>query len=80
MLGVEIGKGKSKWLLVSTYWDVREGKRNEDIIEDLEELVRNKNNVMVGGDMNAHIRELDGRSNKNGERLREWRGLHLVQK
>ena len=39
-----------------------------------EDWRKNKEKLMVVGDMNAHLEELDGRSNKNGEKLRRLKG------
>jgi len=72
ILGVDITYKKKRVSLIGTYWDVKDVKRNEGIREELTGLVRKRANVLIVGDMNAHIEDLDGRKNKNGEELKEW--------
>ena len=56
--------------IVGTYWDVVDRERNLMIEKEIGKICRSEENILVVGDFNAHLPEIDGRSNWNGERLR----------
>ena len=71
IIEVEISQGKHVWNVVGTYWDVKDKERNEKIAEELKRIVERREKVVVVGDFNAHLEEIDGRKNWNGEKFRE---------
>ena len=76
---VKIGRSdhKFEWLVGSVYMNC-EGVRKEENILKLEYIkavvwraLDDGLGIMIGGDMNAHIWELDGCENENGRRMKE---------
>ena len=76
---VKIGRSdhKFEWLIKSVYMNC-EGVRKEENILKLEYIkaavwraLENGLGIMIGGDMNAHIWELDGCENVNGRGMKE---------
>ena len=76
---VKIGRNdhKFEWLVGSVYMNT-EGVRKEENILKLEYIkavvwrdLDDGLGIMIGGDMNAHIWELDGCENENGRRMKE---------
>ena len=76
---VKIGRSdhKFEWLIGSVYMNC-EGVRKEENILKLEYIkavvwraLDNGLGIRIGGDMNAHIWELDGCENENGRRMKE---------
>ena len=68
---------KFEWLVGSVYMNC-EGVCKEENILKLEYIkgavwraLENGLGIMIGGDMNAHIWELDGCENENGRRMEE---------
>ena len=86
---VKIGQSdhKFEWMVGSVYMNC-EGVRKEEIILKLQYIKRvvwrardDGLGIMIGGDMNAHIWELDGCENENGWRMKENMneiGLHIL--
>ena len=76
---VKIGRSdhKFEWLIGSVYMNCK-GVRKEDNILKLEYIkavvwraLDDGLGIMIGGDMNAHIWELDGCENENGRRMKQ---------
>ena len=76
---VKIGRSdhKYEWLVGSVYMNC-EGVCKEENILKLENskgvvcrALEDGLGIMIGGDMNAHIWELDGCENENGRRMKE---------
>ena len=68
---------KFEWLVGSLYMNC-EGVRKEDNILKFEytkgvvwRVLDDGLGIMIGGDMNVHIWELDGCENENGRRMKE---------
>ena len=77
---VKIGRSDHtfEWLVGSVYMNC-EGVRKEENILKLEYI--KGLGIIIGGDMNAHIWELDGCKNDNGRRMKESineMGLHML--
>ena len=68
---------KFEWLVGSVYMNCEGVRKEENILklEYIKAVVRraldDSLGIMIGGDMNAHIWELDGCENENGRRMKE---------
>ena len=74
---------KEELNLVGSYWDVKDEARYTKIVEELKRIIQQNNYAVLVGDYNAHLFEMDGRKNKNGDKLREVvedEGLIMVNK
>ena len=76
---VKIGQSdhKFEWLVGSVYMNFEDVRKEENILK-LEYIkgvvwraLDDGLGIMIGGDMNAHIWELDGCENENGWRMKE---------
>ena len=50
---------------------MKDEARNTKIVEELRRIIQQNNYAVLVGDYNAHLVEMDGRKNKNGNKLRE---------
>ena len=77
LVKIERSDHKFEWLVGSMYMNCEEVRKEENILK-LEYIkgvvwraLDGDLGIMIEGDMNAHIWELDGCENENGRRMKE---------